>query len=180
MFFLKHFSKPLECWHEQKQKAIRCISECIGGLMCKLTRNQSELLIKLNCIHIDPKLFEEKWEDQFKLWTWWKRPYWSFLNSKIMETRYFNQKIQQKKLAIQIYCALIENSFLLWNNVLRIEFSTLKIIDIMLTWSLNNHNYYFCPFYLEAGKPHNNLRFIIQNVIDLSWCISQTNCYFCN
>ena len=50
-----------------------------------------------------------------------------------METRYFDQKIQQKKLAIQIFCALIENTFLVCNNVLRIEFSTLKIIDIMLT-----------------------------------------------
>ena len=40
---------------------------------------------------------------------------------KIMESRYFNQKIQQqKKVAIQIFCALIENTFIVCNNVLRI------------------------------------------------------------
>ena len=146
MFFLKHFRHPLKCLHEQKQKEIRCISEYIAEFMCNLTRNQSELLIILNCILIDPKLFVEKWEDQVKLLKWWKRPYLSFLNSKIMETRYFDQKIQQKKLAIQIVCALIENTFIVCNNVLRIEFSTLKIIDIMLTWSLNNYYYYYFPF----------------------------------
>ena len=89
--------------------------------MCKLTRNQSELLIKLNSIHIYPKLFEEKWEDQVKILKLWTRPDWSSLNSKlIMETWYFNQKIQQKKFSIQIFFELIENSFLVCNNVLKI------------------------------------------------------------
>ena len=30
-------------------------------------RNQSELLIKLNCIQINTKIFEEKWEDQVQI-----------------------------------------------------------------------------------------------------------------